>query len=376
MMLLSNGRAQTMIISFLFIITDFPALCAFSMVGNTNIYDVIIFEYYLKSSNKLDRLAMRLRQRFPRATIIFVLVRHPYQFVHKPTQQSLRNFVDAYDDAEHNWDPHQVIEKILHVTNPEDWEFYEHTDSVDAIRSISKTADGHVFEIDMPKDDIIATMKLFAEELYIWDQVHYTEYTHRLIAGGVEAILQQSDAQRSDEINEWFARDYCDSWFLTGVTYVPHHPELVMRKFRGEKYALEADGMNTYIRLTNRDNRDSDVYVSYMVTSEPDLYPKTRFWLDGGLNRTKQFVIVEPYTTDYNYAVHISDVVKIGTVPSGESDIIVSVLENKTLPFRITGVIVTPPEELLATGLDHGLFVTSLAEKNHTNTEPVTYTIT
>merc|ERR1719410_2115303 len=56
--------------------SNYPSICTQSMVGNDNIYDVIILEY-LNSEDGIDVLVKRLRQRFPDAVIIMLLLWTP-----------------------------------------------------------------------------------------------------------------------------------------------------------------------------------------------------------------------------------------------------------------------------------------------------------
>ena len=61
---------------------DIPSQCTATMLGDSMV-DVILLEYSFTASDALVRLAHRLRQRFPKATIIFLDIWVPFQFYNR-----------------------------------------------------------------------------------------------------------------------------------------------------------------------------------------------------------------------------------------------------------------------------------------------------
>ena len=49
---------------------NYPSICTQTLIGNDNVYDIIILEYFSMVYDGLLQLVKRLRQRFPDAILI------------------------------------------------------------------------------------------------------------------------------------------------------------------------------------------------------------------------------------------------------------------------------------------------------------------
>ena len=70
-----NGAVQEN--SVLYFYVQYPSMCLQSMVGEEARFDYVVFEYYMILRNhetKLIQLAQRVRARFPRASLIFLVI--------------------------------------------------------------------------------------------------------------------------------------------------------------------------------------------------------------------------------------------------------------------------------------------------------------
>lgn len=318
------------------------------MVGNER-YDVIVLEYYLRAYNNLDVLAGRLRNRFPEATMVFVVTRMPFMFYYKPTHQSLKELL-AKEGAKEGWDPHTAVEAVLAGTNQSDWMLTDPPELLAKVKEIADSVKGYVFELRVPEDNFEA-IRWYAKMLYLHDQTHYTTYGHQVVYHGVKSVLDLTNANRSDALGAWDYQDNCDLWFQSGQSSLPHHPEMTLRSFSDHrKYALDITSNTTvgWIEISNPAPVNATLYVQYMATNPPAIYPKVKLFMESN----DDFVIVDPIVESYRYAVHVTVLVKVSSnVQPGISRVYVEPLEqDKISPFRITGVIVTPAKNVTIAG--------------------------
>ena len=78
---------------------EVPAMCTYSLVGD-EIYDVIVFEYFMQADNKLITLVRRLRQRFPKSTFVFLKIISPFQFLVPGEAPTGKSLMDLMREAE------------------------------------------------------------------------------------------------------------------------------------------------------------------------------------------------------------------------------------------------------------------------------------
>jgi hypothetical protein len=187
-----------------------PSLCTVSMVGKT-MADVILLEYNLQATTSLIRLAKRLRQRFPKAVIIFLKVWLPYQYVHKTLQKTPRDMlVDAGFGTDRTYS-FKKLKQVLAKTVASDWMFYGPMDPSNGFIDQARTAvGGYIYELPRPDNALEALFEY--GKLFRWDMTHYTAEGHEFLENAVLNVLRQVNADRHDEVNPWASVDVCKSW--------------------------------------------------------------------------------------------------------------------------------------------------------------------
>jgi hypothetical protein len=187
-----------------------PSLCTVSMVGDT-MADVILLEYNLQATVALVRLANRLRQRFPKAVIIFLKVWLPFQFIHKTLQKTPKDMlIDAGYGTERTYS-YKKLKLVLAKTVASDWTFYGPDDPSNGfIDQAREAVGGYIYELPRPDNALEALLEY--GKLFRWDMTHYTAEGHEFMENAILDILRQVNAGRHDEVNPWASVDVCNSW--------------------------------------------------------------------------------------------------------------------------------------------------------------------
>lgn len=336
---------------------EYPALCTYSMLGEDTIADVIILEYYLDAKNNLIRLAKRLRQRFPLATMIFLRIWGPFQYKYTPTNEfaGLKKWLPEHS-LESIWD--EKFTSSMMLEKFEDWEYNTDETIIDAQNEAIEASGGYLFELERPEDPRVALTDY--AHFYSKDMVHLSVHGHAFVASSIRRMLLDLNVTRHDDVQPWIAIDQCDSWYEDGSTpsFALLHPMINMTKFSTDhslkgtqrleggngKFALEITGKTLWIRLHNALDQPADVFLRFMVEGPPpSRYPQTRILLGPD---DKEGVVIDPIIMDYNHMVHVNKVAKVGTIPPGYTVMRMIPLEpDKKDPFRITGIIITPLDE-------------------------------
>ena len=131
---------------------------------------------------------------------------------------------------------------------------------------------------------------------------------------------------------------------------------LTMNQFdkKGHKWALEVfQDQGGYISVTNPSDHPANLYVEHMkLAPERDQYPLTRATLLDSKNSSALLSVdLDPrFEYDLPFHAHVSITTFIGRIDSGASlNISFTPLERGMAnPFRITGIIVTPTNEQIA----------------------------
>jgi hypothetical protein len=336
---------------------EYPALCTYTMLGEDTIADVVILEYYLDAKNNLLRLAKRLRQRYPHATMIFLRIWGPFQYQHAPTNEfaALKKWLPEHS-IESIWD--ENFTSTMMMEKPEDWLFTSDQAVIDAQNEAIEASGGYLFELERPEDPRVALTEY--AHLYSKDMVHLSVQGHAFVANSIRRMLLDLNVTRHDDVQPWVASDQCDSWYEEGSTptFALVHPMIIMNKFSTDhslkgtqrlegangKFALEITGTTQWIRLHNALDQPADVFLRFMVEGPPpSRYPQTRILLGPD---DKEGVVLDPTVADYLHMVHVNRVAKVGTIPPGHTVMRMIPLEpDKQDPFRITGIIITPLDE-------------------------------
>mmetsp|Transcript_14621 Transcript_14621/g.16251 ORF Transcript_14621/g.16251 Transcript_14621/m.16251 type:complete len:943 (-) Transcript_14621:178-3006(-) len=334
---------------------EYPAMCLYSMIGDDNIYDVIVIEFMLDwVTRALDELAERLRHRFPKSTIIFLNYWAPRQYIYKPNGQSFQEFHReqiANKDPSMSGSDHGFQPWVLDGTHPDDW-IYEPYDR-DVILEAAKKVDGYI--IDLPQlMDPIHTMKTFGD-LYITDMTHFSLKGHLFIHDEINSLLwklNKLDNHASKEptiVDKWDSTDYCTLWYENGKTDYPTTMDMV--EFKPNKFALEArnDTFNNKIEIFNPWEGEGHLYLSYMATGPDAMYPRAiaRVLHQPDNKETAGFVMNTHIPGVGHNKLHIVMHWMVGPVKPGKSDLLIHIADSLGGPypwpvFRLVGVMLSP----------------------------------
>jgi hypothetical protein len=275
------------------------SLCTQSIVGEDQVYDVIVLEFPPKLE-ALALLAQRLRQRFPFATLIFA---QPYV---------------------------QPKEADMMMT------------------TLVERVQGHLYQL--PPTNNNPDLFLATEESKDKSQYTLSPKGHELVANGIRQIVNEQkilENPNRNTLGTWGSGDKCQLWYETGKD-LPKQGNLPLHQFAPDRYALEVSSEGGSISLENPFGEARMVYFTYMTTSSSiqysnKMYPKTKVQVND-----RNSVLVDPYHNDDNSEQkgHVIRTSAIGKIAPGISKISFQVMEEYTLaPFRIVGVLILPEEE-------------------------------
>ena len=322
--------------------SPYPARCCYTMVGESEIYDVIVLEWTPIFFETTIELAKRLRQRFPNAYIIILDLWALIQYKHIPTKQSLQVWLKGENMISHErGHPHVagLMEYVQEHSSPEDWSYpWQHTYMPDQIKQFD-ALDAHVIQVPAPATVPEAMMQhgVFS------DFLHWSAAGHIMVANLIQEELQRASfSNRQNEVSPWKTKDQCESWLKTAQTTIQHDPSMKMLKFSDKgKYALEISGEG-WMQVTNQQDTPADLYLDYMATHPDCFYPKMEITI--GDRTTTAVHVADPCIESQNaFPIHVTQALYLGSIPPGETMVRFRLLEtDKEWPFRIVGVMVTP----------------------------------
>lgn len=353
---------------------DGPTLCSVctqSIVGNDQIYDVIVLEFDYSSIEKtaaLFLLAQRLRQRFPSALLVFVNLWSPadYRYSYSDTTSSSTSSsssvsfeewrrsqsktspvnVQAAALAQHDWVYHEGPQKKFETTE---------------FQRIVSEVQGHVVELPRPQEARLALQTV--PDLFVEiprdpsEEDSMLRYTlsaqgHGVIASRIQSLVKEAQIvqlqpSERNALGTWGSGDSCQLWYETG-TGIPKTKGLTLKRFSqtNDKFALEVPVTGGSLTITNPLPEPRMVYMTYITTSASShphkIYPKTQVHV--GADK-QQSVILDPYHDDNREMRHVTRTTAIGKVPPGTSVIRIAPMEQTLAPFRIVGVSILASEE-------------------------------
>jgi hypothetical protein len=320
------------------------------MVGDDEVFDVIILEFTPAGGfyhTDFERLARRVRARFPSAVIIYLPIFWVLHEVHykdealyshlvaqgikSPSDPAFEQFVSGLPDSE-----------LTHVdrTSFHSLDLYEET-----LRSIG----GHMikfpaFEGGDLKRYVLDNVKYIGSPAYPMDDNHPSTLGHRRIAEMIRKLLQEVPLPSPSHsvVGGWLGgKDSCVSWFSSGnaknegdigVSNMTMNPIA----HEGDKWAWEVAKDGGTITVNCR-SPPCDVYIGHMASTHRENYPTV------ALEMNNEKLILSP-VVDAPFPQNLNVIFRVGRLhTSGKAYLDVTPLTNNAaLPFRITGVIVSP----------------------------------
>ena len=309
----------------------YPSHCAASMLEDTfGAYDVIVLEFEPTKRYYPDtmKLAVRLRQRFPNALIIFLEMWQAHNF------ENAGQPVSSWANQQANPEKLSIPALVKASTLSNQWEYGPSNHySDEQVKEMHDSANGVMLKFPRPLDAHEAILS----PLLLPDMNHPSEAGHQLIADTILKKMQEMNfrANHDDTLGSFDSIDQCKTWLQTGVTSITHDTNLVMTEFKRGKFALEAKNPHTWIKVFNENNKPVELTLEYMVTSPDCLYSDARISIDGGAS-----VEVTCKKLDYTWEVHVAEQIHVGTVPPGVSIVRIDALEGGgQWPFRMIGIL-------------------------------------
>ena len=318
---------------------DIPSQCTATMLGDSMV-DVILLEYSFTASDALVRLAHRLRQRFPKATIIFLDIWVPFQFYNRRLGKTVDQIVrDTISDMT-LYTP-DFLSSVVIDTNPDEWFFLLDEKARSKVEEARALVGGFTYE--MPNPDQGKESLLQFGHFFMHDMSHFSVDGHYFLRNEILNLLRSVTAKHHDERNPWATNDHCQSWFESGTLTAIRHSSLKMANFDDEKFALEAPLNETvWINVHNSFDYPMDVFVNHMSIGPDHLYPNVSLMLQQSLD-TPNGVIVDNWKSTAKRHIHVVQNTRVGKIPPGMHQLIIQTLDkSKNLPFRLTGILLTP----------------------------------
>lgn len=310
---------------------EYPSLCTLSMVKD-DVYDVILIEYNHVAEEKeyYQRLATKLRRRFPNATMIFLYAWSPFQYVNDQGKNPFDARLQLYPTRTEMRQMRRRLDEMWKaIASNSTWSLKEDSRNRDIIHDTANKVGGHVWEL--PKlEDATKNLETYGP-LFLPDCTHYSTEGHVLIQQGIISILQQIQPTRDDTLGPWDSWDRCDSWFASGNTSLK--TDMKMVEFSSQKFALEAPGFVEF-----QVDRPVMLSINYMAGGPEQIYPLTQIRV--GYHMVELKPLVQTHAQEKK-AIHIVQTVAIGVVEPGTMKLELLPLEENQNPFRIVGVVIT-----------------------------------
>ena len=316
--------------------TDLAAMCLQTMVldghaeqnptvldpngGHDIDYDIITVEYSINGVQSLDRLLHRLRQRYPRAVIIYI---HLYNLYFN------------------------VIHSIRETTNPHQWtwrqdDLWKKMKEEETFRTVQqgiKSIEGaFLYELPFfhkPAD----ALPIFADDFF-----HLNEEGHKLVLLGVSNLIEEHldllSFSEQEQDNGWGEGngDQCISWYESGKSSkVGANRDFTM--FSPAKYAMEVSLNDTDTAIIEINNPFDEVMpLGLSAMSHEKVYPKTK--VNVASVKGEFAMLLDPSHRSETFRKH--HVVQshfVGHAEPGQNIIIIKPIEMTEQPLRVTGVV-------------------------------------
>jgi len=321
---------------------NYPSVCTQSIVGNDDVYDVILLEYWLKASQGLPQLALRLRERYPSAMIFFIKIWAPIHARRRDSDGEM-----TFEEWRNSkFLPDEQINIVIQALEADDgeWYFPEHPDADIIINDSRKLVDG--YNIRIPKKDSVKETLAFYLHFFSQQHAQLSAMGHEYLANLTETTIKNKLAMErtsvtqlvdSVESGSWGRGDSCHMWYTDGGYNAEYSPSLVMRAFDPKKgqFALEVTAPG-WIMVRNPFKDERTLYVSFLSTIE-GFYPEATVSIgDSGAP-----MLLVPINPADARGAHNPRTLPIGKIPPGETKIYLTPQGDTGNFFRLVGVSLT-----------------------------------
>ena len=323
---------------------NFPSVCTETIVGDDDMYDVILLEYWLKARQGVPELARRLRQRFPNALMFFVKVWGPMHARRRPTEHAYEEEITFAQWRDAQLLPDHQVNTVVKALKTDDgyWFFPDHQEADYLINSVRKEVGG--FHVRIPKKDTAKETLEFFLYFFNHENAQLSPLGHDFLANMTRATitnkLMQSSTQdliKSGMHGHWGRGDSCHMWLTTGGYSREYSPSLVMHEFDEPmgKFALEVTGPG-WFTVNNKFEDERTLYISFLSTA-PGFYPVSAVTV-GETGVPMDLIPHEMH--DARHAQPIRTVA-FGKIQPGDTRIYITPKQETDHFFRLVGVSIT-----------------------------------
>jgi len=339
--------------------SDYPALCLQSMIEDDLqkqgvqeiegwVFDVVTIEYSLNGFGSIDLLLMRLVEKYPLATFIYIHLVSP--------RMSLR------DKKTGKMPRDALLDKGLKFSEMDDLMTEALSDpSVDWIWDKNQTiAAENTERVAREKiEDVGGVLWSFPVDnepkrsfsLFTADRHHLSKEGHLIVATGIQDILQlksiavEPGVQDLDVVGSWLKGDSCYSWFETGESPLDHHGGKMKMFVKPNKFAhhMSIGNGKATISFKNTLPWEMPVTIVHMVW-HPQYYPKTKITIisnqqDGKTVSSDPFILHPIHPNEEMRSWHVTLTSKVGVANPGLNTVVFECLEKTIKPLRVTGIV-------------------------------------
>ena len=326
---------------------NYFSVCTETTVGEDAMFDVIIFDYWLRCFEGLDELARRIRQRYPHAIMIFVRNWEPVHFKRKSNEHStdkddIQSLTQWKKENGHDGKHLQAVIRAIQ-NDPGYWYLPAHGQADTYIQNTAKSVKGYEFTFTQRatgKETLIDFMGYFDGNHHS----HVSELGHKTIAKAINFIVHEhlTNGQEVELVNtgihgHWGRGDKCHLWYFSGGTNM-NYGGMKMREFdeHNGHFALEVNvDQPAWFSFNNRmeDNAlpTRTLYVHYLTSEKEGDYPDVKITFEGQIRE---------YLPTLNNVDKHHDIrtLAIGKVPYGETNVTITPIGTATYPFRLVGM--------------------------------------
>ncbi|KAL3909629.1 MAG: hypothetical protein SGILL_008013 [Bacillariaceae sp.] len=320
------------------------SLCTQSIVGDDNSYDVMVLEYETMEPASLTLLTQRLRERFPKAVLVFVKLWSPLDLYFENAAGDAISFAQwrSQNKETVQWSDEEAFTKAMK----------EHTwmlrkdENEQQLTEIVNFTNGFVYHMAVPANGNFADIvrEWFVEEFNGSLAYDLSSTAHAMLAESLQDVVQ-SEVKRQPTptlpiLGSWGSGDSCKLWYESGkgISDLKYSRGLQYKEF-SKRFALEVvSSSGGSLQVHNPFDEDRMVYLTYMTTSanagSKKVYPKTKVRLSGSS------IVLDPSHEDNRDTSHRTRTSAVGIVPAGATvSLEFSPLEEYTLnKFRIVGL--------------------------------------
>lgn len=332
------------------------AICTQSIVGD-KMYDVIIVEFEDKDVESVTQLAKRIRQRFPKATLVFFRLWSPATHIIYNGEISVLDWwrkqqePNTGDNADAALLHSYVFQSAVLDTDANLWSFIDNSANASFVDSTILNVQGHIYNLPYPQFESafsVLTSPGYMELFQGGNPILLSESGHHLVAQGIRNLLKDEDFLGKVDRNvvgTWGTGDSCSMWYASGdYSALRSRRRASLVDFSKQddihRHALEISRRGGSVDVTNPFEEPRMLYLTYMTAAistknrNSREYPRTKISLGG-----KPSVLIDPVHDVDGSDDHVTRTTAVGMVPPGKTNLQLKSLDaNSKSRFRLVGL--------------------------------------